>query len=657
MPSDRSFKVNDWIVEPGLNRLRGPGGRRKLRPQVMELLVYLAGRPGQVVSGDELLTDLWQGRIVTSASIYNTVAELRQALADGDDSRVFVETIPKRGYRLVASVSDVPEQGDPPVGSTAGTRRNGVLALVLAGLAAILLWVFLVDRSVQDSPGAAATPPDSDTFSAERSIAVLPFDDMSPDGDLGWFSDGVTEEILNSLARLPELRVAARTSAFLLRDKQMTIPEIAATLGVGVLVEGSIRRDGDDVRVTYQVIRAADGFHLHSDTIDSKLRDILTVQEQVATRIAEALDVVLDEQKRSSMFSLGTRDVEAYEYYLRGIDRLHDWYATAESESIWSATDWFDRAIEEDRRFGFAYALRAHTFVRLIEGTVSQPASPGRAGEAMVQIRALDEFIANQSKAAALARSPGMRNLFEISLVVFSDDYRRLPALADRFDPRVAEELPDGFDVYLDLAALLLTGRTDAALDFCERRIRRNPLDGLGYNQAWSAAMVSGDRSLAAEYLARAVEDADNVKFTEHNLLLSRIVHQDWAAAAELAGRPGWGIDVMREPIRAWIDAIVGRTAEAGRAAQRLLDQGRSGPYLALALRELGRDDEARAMIGRIDASPAGNLVGLYLFAELGGQLPFELDWMPNFSARMSEANVAPAMLDTRAANVPSARR
>lgn len=638
MAIGESFRINGWTVEPQLNQLRGVSRCKKLRPQIMALLVYLAERQGRVVSADELLDEVWAGKVVTPASIYNSVAELRQALAGGDDGVEFVETIPKRGYRLVATVSPVPD--DAARTSSAGNRaRIFALTVVLATIVA-LVWGLVADRRVEEGAEATAGVPPADAPRRKRSIAVLPFDDMSPARDLGWFSDGVTEEILNSLARLPELNVAARTSAFLAREKGLSIAEIAETLGVRVIVEGSVRRDGDDVRVTYQLIRAEDGFHILSDTIDMKFRDILMVQEQIAITIAEALDVALDEQSRNAMFSLGTRDVEAYEFYLRGKDLLYDWFATGNTEAIWSATELFDKAIEEDSRFGFAHALRAHTFMRFLEGVIPYPTRPDSTSRTMDHAWALEQMLADLSKAAEFALTPDTRNLFEISLVVFSDDFRSLPDLANRFDPRVAGEIADGFDVYHILAALLITGRTAAVLDFSERRIRRNPLDGLGYNQAWSAAMVAGNRELGSDYLQRAIEHADDLEFTEQNLLLSRVVGQDWEAAAELATRPGWGIEVLREPILAFVHAAGGQPAEARSIVERQLAAGRFGPYLALALRELGRPEEARAMIGRIDASPAGNLVGMYMFAELGGLFPFEADWMPNFSARLAEANV-----------------
>ena len=151
-----------------------------------------------------------------------------------------------------------------------------------------------------------------------RSIAVLPFIVMSNGLDDEYFADGLTEEILNSLAQLPELLVTARTSAFAFKGQDLPVQEIAETLGVRNIVEGSVRRSGDRLRVTAQLVRAEDGFHLWSENSDSTSEDTIAVQEDIAEKIALAMDVVLDEEKRASMRQAGLRDVEAFIAFQKG---------------------------------------------------------------------------------------------------------------------------------------------------------------------------------------------------------------------------------------------------------------------------------------------------------------------------------------------------
>lgn len=183
MTGSGAFRIGDWTVEPGLNQLHGPSGTTKLRPQIMELLVYLAERRDEVVSADDLMDGVWAGKVVTPASIYNAVAELRQALAHGDDGAVFVETIPKRGYRLVAPLTDLPVSRASVASASAATRHRPVLtALGLGAIGLLLLWLVAPDRGSNDTLEGGAI---ADSARAGRSIAVLPLDDMSPAGNMG----------------------------------------------------------------------------------------------------------------------------------------------------------------------------------------------------------------------------------------------------------------------------------------------------------------------------------------------------------------------------------------------------------------------------------------------------------------------------------------
>ncbi len=145
----------------------------------------------------------------------------------------------------------------------------------------------------------------------DKSIAVLPFEDFSPDSDYAWFADGLTEEILNSLARAPDLLVASRTSSFAFRGTTMDVPAIGAQLGVAHILEGSVRRSGDRLRVTAQLIRAADDKHLWSENFDGSSEDSIEIQERIAIEIANALETAMDPEELAKMMSAGTRSVEA----------------------------------------------------------------------------------------------------------------------------------------------------------------------------------------------------------------------------------------------------------------------------------------------------------------------------------------------------------
>ena len=254
---------------------------------------------------------------------------------------------------------------------TASTGRKLDFAIIGALVIALGYFVWdrqqLIDAATPAAEPIAETdtpPPDaeslSDTLSAEadtkrRSIAVLPFVNMSSDAEQEWFVDGLTEELLNSLARTPDLLVAARTSSFNYKDSDKDIPEIAKALGVEHILEGSVRRSGDRLRVTAQLIRADDGFHLWSENYDRTMDDVIQIQEEVAIQIANALETAMDPEALARMVSAGTSSVPAYEIYLQGLTFGVSSIASGDVYEYLSASEAYERAIELDPEFALAY--------------------------------------------------------------------------------------------------------------------------------------------------------------------------------------------------------------------------------------------------------------------------------------------------------------
>ncbi|NQV85629.1 MAG: hypothetical protein HQ492_00935, partial [Woeseiaceae bacterium] len=187
--------------------------------------------------------------------------------------------------------------------------------------------------------------------SVDKSVAVLPFDDFSPGGDQAWFADGLTEEILNSLARTTDLHVASRTSSFGYRGTTENLSSIAATLGVAHILEGSVRRAGDQLRVTAQLIRARDDKHLWSETFDGSVDNSIVIQEKIAIEIAKALQTAMDPMELARMVAAGTRSVEAWELYLRAMKALRDADDRVDGGAMFAVADIFDAAVAIDPTF------------------------------------------------------------------------------------------------------------------------------------------------------------------------------------------------------------------------------------------------------------------------------------------------------------------
>lgn len=211
---------------------------------------------------------------------------------------------------------------------------------------------------------APAVPPDDD----RRSIAVLPFVNMSDDKENEYFSDGISEEILNLLVKLPKLRVASRTSSFVFKGKEVSIPEVARDLGVETVLEGSIRRAGDRVRITAQLIDAATDSHLWSDTYDREMKDVFAIQDDIARSIADAMEMTLTPRERRSIQNVATADAGAYDYYLRG----RSYMFTMKRGDYLHAIGMFEKAIEQDPKYAQAYAGIADAYAymfRYADGT------------------------------------------------------------------------------------------------------------------------------------------------------------------------------------------------------------------------------------------------------------------------------------------------
>lgn len=326
----------------------------RLGSKAIALLRVLMEQPRTLVTKDDLFERIWPDVTVSESVLTTAVKELRQAL--GDDARApqLIQTVYGRGYRFLRLVELKEGTAPGPAASrvnafrAALSRTNGraVAGAILAILivAAVVLVLRVPPAGRDSAVEASAAHP--------KSIAVLPFDDLSEGGGQQWFAAGLTEEILNSLARTPDLHVAARISMASLPSGD--VREIGRRLNVAHVLEGSVRRDDDRVRVTAQLIRASDGFHLWSQTYDRAEDDVVSIQEDIAVAIAHALKTVMEPERLQAMVRLGTRSVEAYEEYLKGLAYDRRGLATGSDEDTRLASEAFERARTIDPAFAAA---------------------------------------------------------------------------------------------------------------------------------------------------------------------------------------------------------------------------------------------------------------------------------------------------------------
>jgi adenylate cyclase len=236
------LQIGSWLIAPGLNKVSSGGRTVRLEPKIMEVLQCLAQHPGETLSKEQLFQAVWSNTVVTEDVLKRCIAELRRAFDDDARNPRFIETISKRGYRLVAPVS---------------------------------------------TPAAAGAPAVSD------SIVVLPFINMSADQENEHFADGLTGEIIDALARIPDLHVVARSSAFSFKGKHIDLRTVGKHLNVSNVLEGSVRRADNRLRITAQLVNAIDGYQVWSERYDREIKDVFAAQEEIASAIAQRLKSTL----------------------------------------------------------------------------------------------------------------------------------------------------------------------------------------------------------------------------------------------------------------------------------------------------------------------------------------------------------------------------
>jgi transcriptional activator of cad operon len=279
------LRIGDWCVNPASGEISRDGETARVEARTMRLLVCLAEHAGEVVSVEELLNQVWTGVTVSQDSVYQAVASLRRLLGDDPKQPAYIATVPRLGYRMVATVGP---WVDPPVAPAAsfvaarpGRRLRAGLAWT-AGLAICLVLVAAVVFHGKTTNSVTAAQP-------QKSIAVLAFLDLTDGMSHETFADGMTEELIDKLSKIPGLQVAAPTSSFYYKGKQTSVPEIAKALGVAYVLDGSVRKSGDRLRVATRLIRADNGYVVWSETYDRPFRDLLMVQDDIAGEVTKAL--------------------------------------------------------------------------------------------------------------------------------------------------------------------------------------------------------------------------------------------------------------------------------------------------------------------------------------------------------------------------------
>jgi TolB-like protein/DNA-binding winged helix-turn-helix (wHTH) protein/rhodanese-related sulfurtransferase len=332
-----------------------------LRPQCFAVLRFLLRNPSRLVTKDELMAAVWPGTVVTDDSLVQCVHEIRRAL--GDEDHTVLKTAPRRGYRLVLPTeipNDIATSPHPePVAShvapppAQGPRLLDVATaagIALVVVAALVAWWLM--RAQPTDPTADGRP----------TIAVLPFDNLGDDPQQVYFADGITEDLITDLSKISGVFVIARNSVWPYRDRSVDVREVARELGVRYVLEGSVRREGDQLRINAQLIDAAEGHHLWAERYDGGLGDVFALQDKVIANIISALAVALSSEEAAASSEAETVNPQAYDALLLGLDHLR----MDTEEDTAEAVMLFEKAIALDPGYSRAYAAAAAAQLRIV---------------------------------------------------------------------------------------------------------------------------------------------------------------------------------------------------------------------------------------------------------------------------------------------------
>jgi TolB-like protein/DNA-binding winged helix-turn-helix (wHTH) protein len=453
---------------------RADGKQVDITGRVLEALVYLVERPGQLVDKKALIEALWPHVVVEEGSLTQTIHTLRRVLGERPGEHRYIATVPGRGYRFVAEVGVRAEQAklDAMPSRRPKTLLVGAaLALVLLVVVAVLMW------RGRDQPVKEAAVP------AQPSIAVLPFVDMSTEQDQAHFAEGLSEEILNLLAHTDTLRVIARTSSFSFKDQNADIRTIAQRLAVSHVLEGSVRKSGERVRITAQLIDASNSAHVWSETYDRDVHDIFGVQREIAAAVADALHVTLSSvgPRRAE-----TSSVQAYEHYLQG----RHLFNRRSGADLVQAKSHFEQAVQIDPDYGRAWAALAGVYFVARYEDVELPNTMQNWGEAAER---------------ALAQAPDLAEA-HVRAAQYYGNAGDHSAMRTHFARAAALDPGDPLVLGMSLSDAITEGRLEDAVEMQRRLVSTDPLSATHRGNLGNLLMLVGRLPEAQAELERALE-------------------------------------------------------------------------------------------------------------------------------------------------------
>lgn len=542
-------RFGEFELDQDAGELRRDGTKVRLQDQPLQILRILLEQPGKVVPREELQRQIWPSDTFVDFDhgINNAIKRLREALGDTAETPRFIETVPRRGYRFL---------------------------------------------------NAVATP------NVEASIAVLPFLSLSSDPENEIFADGMCEEIISSLAQIRNLHVTARTSSFSFKGKHVDLRVIGEQLNVRTVLEGSVRKSGNRLRITAQLVNAADGYHLWSETYDREMKDVFAIQEEIAKSIAKRLEVTLDSEQQP-LFRAGTDNLEAFKFYTQGRSLFFQ-----RGVRLFAAVESFKKAVSSDPNYAMAWAGLADSYNSIgFYGLVKPVDCLPSAKEAALRAIALDPSLSE-------AHSPLAVSLLQHGWDRSGAEREFLHALELKPQNSLARSWYGLF--YLQWAV----GRFEEGLAQLEQAVQIDPLSGW-YRAMLGVAylMIDANNSLSVALDAIRLDPDGFLGYWAQMAALNVLARYSEAAQVgemgiRMFGRPVW---MMASLTRSY--SHLGRRADAealfGELRSREKREFVSPVWLAIAACAAGDQDDAIRLARHADEIGDPDLIGIRYWPDL----------------------------------------
>lgn len=490
MPLTRPFTLGKWHVEPTTGHLNNGEQETKLEPRVMSLLLCLVQKKGEVITRDELEATVWQGAVVGYDALTSAMIKLRKAFHDDSKHPSVIETVSKKGYRLIADVKFDESESSSEIEKSSKLEKieksNNLifrtefwmgLTFIIIGLAFLLL-------NINSKTSVTAS-----SSNKIPSIIVLPFINLGGAEDQAYFSDGITENIITDLSHISALKVMARNTSFRYKDQTIDAVQVGKDLGVNYLLEGSIQKSGNNLRITAQLIDTSNGYHVWAEKYDRKLVEIFSVQDDVTQKIVSALAVSLTSQEQAGLKHTPTNNIEAYDLLLQGLK-----YSTERTkEALLRAQQIFKESISLDKNYPRPYGALAIVKIRLVNTNWSDNPKEDLNRALELALKATSFNNAPQQAHWALGFVHLYRQEYTEAIKAVKQSIKIAPSYADAY-------------ALLSLIENTL-GNGKKALNLIEKAVLLNPYYTFDYPYNFGRAYYTlGQYKLAIKFLLESLE-------------------------------------------------------------------------------------------------------------------------------------------------------